>query len=64
MDTAFNTSLVLLTILYTVLMISYARIFARGPAGVALVVRPFLIGTVSLHFLSILIHLEGVGEAD
>lgn len=55
MDTAFNASLVLLTILYTVLMISYARIFARGPAGVALVVRPLLVGTVSLHFLSILI---------
>ncbi len=61
MDTAFNASLVLLTILYTVLLISYARIFARGPAGVALLVRPILIGTVSLHFLSILIRGIAIG---
>ena len=33
METAFNASLVLLTILYTVLMSCYARIFARGPAA-------------------------------
>ncbi len=61
METAFNASLVLLTILYTVLMISYARIFARGPAGVALLVRPILVGTVSLHFLSVLIRGIAIG---
>ncbi len=61
METAFNASLVLLTILYTVLMSSYARIFARGPAGVALLVRPILVGTVSLHFLSVLIRGIAIG---
>ena len=61
MDTAFNASLVLLTILYTVLLISYARIFTRGPVGVALLVRPILIGTVSLHFLSVLIRGIAIG---
>ncbi len=61
MDTAFNASLVLLTILYTVLVISYARLFARGPVGVALVARPLLIGTVSLHLVSLLLRGVAIG---
>lgn len=61
MDTAFHASLVLLTILYTLLMIAYGRIFARSPAGVALVVRPLLVGTVSLHLVSVLIRSIAVG---
>ena len=61
METAFNASLVLLTILYTILISSYARIFSRGPAGVALLVRPILIGTVGLHFLSVFIRGLSVG---
>lgn len=61
MDTAFNASLVLLTILYTLLMIAYARLFAVRPSGVALVVRPLLIGTVSLHLVSLLISSIAAG---
>ena len=61
METAFNVTLVILPVLYTVLMMAYARIFTRGAGGVALFVRPLLVSTVSLHFLSILLRGFMVG---
>ena len=61
MGIAFNASLVILTILYTLLMMAYARIFVRGPGGLALFVRPLLVGTVTLHFVSILARSIAIG---
>ncbi len=58
MQTLFHASILLLSSLYTVLLIAYARIFARGVDGVARIARPLLLGTVGLHFLSIV--LRGV----
>ena len=53
MEVLVNTSHVILPALYTALVIAYARIFARGPSGLALFVRPLLIGTVAVHLASI-----------
>ena len=61
MDVTFNTILVLLPVLYTVLVMAYARIFARKPGGLALFVRPLLLVTVLLHFVVILIRGLVVG---
>ena len=58
MQTLFHASILLLSSLYTVLLIAYARIFAHGVDGVARIARPLLLGTVGLHLLSIV--LRGV----
>ena len=61
MKIAVSTTLVVVPILYTLLMMAYARIFARGPGGLALAVRPLLITTVSVHLLSILLRSLMIG---
>ena len=53
MEIAFNASLVVLVILYTVLVMAYARVFARGPGGAPRYVRPLLVGTVAVHMAAI-----------
>jgi ABC-type uncharacterized transport system permease subunit len=53
METVFHASLVILCILYTVLVMAYARIFALGFDGIGRFARPLLIGTVALHFASV-----------
>ena len=55
METAANTTQVILPILYTLLVVAYARIFARGPAGLALLARPLLWGTVFVHLVAIVL---------
>lgn len=50
METVFHSSLVVLCILYTVLVMVYARIFVRGSEGMARFAGPILLGTVLLHF--------------
>lgn len=61
METVFNASLVVLSILYTILLMAYARIFASGPGGVGRYARTLLLLTVSLHFLSVVVRgkMEG-----
>jgi HemX protein len=66
MEHAFNTSVVLLAILYTLLVVAYARIFALGsgglrPGGLGRHVRPLLVGTLSLHFASLFLWSIRVG---
>lgn len=55
METAANTTQVILPILYTLLGVAYARIFARGAAGLALLARPLLWGTVLVHLVAIIL---------
>jgi ABC-type uncharacterized transport system permease subunit len=55
METVFHTSVVILAVLYTILLMAYARIFARGPEGVARFVQSILVITVCAHFASLLI---------
>ncbi|MBI4584877.1 MAG: cytochrome c biogenesis protein CcsA [Planctomycetes bacterium] len=55
MDTVSNTAVVILTVLYTLLVIAYARIFTRSHGGLAEIARPLLVGTVSLQLASILL---------
>jgi len=61
MEYVFNSSVVLLAILYTLLVVGYARVFALGPGGLGLHVRPLLAGTVILHFVSILLWSIKIG---
>jgi ABC-type uncharacterized transport system permease subunit len=53
MEIAFNTIQFVLPTLYTLLLIAYGRLFTQGPGGLALFVRPILIGTLAIHFVSI-----------
>jgi ABC-type uncharacterized transport system permease subunit len=46
METAFNASLVLLTVLHTLVLVAYARAFAHGPSGIAHLARPLLVTTI------------------
>lgn len=62
MDTVFNATLLLLPILYTLLVMAYARIFTFGTAGVARLVRPLLLGTVLLHLGSIAVRSISIGS--
>jgi ABC-type uncharacterized transport system permease subunit len=55
METAFNSSLIVLSVLYTILVMAYARIFAKGAEGVGRYARTLLLVTVAIHFLSILL---------
>ena len=62
METAFNASIVVLVILYTVLVMAYARVFARGPGGAPGYVRPVLVATVAVHMASIALRSAMVGS--
>lgn len=53
METALNATVVILPILYTLVVVAYARIFAQGPVGVAAVVRPVFLLTLAVHVLSV-----------
>jgi len=55
MQTVFNSSLIVLSILYTILFMAYAQIFAKGSDGVARYARALLVVTVVLNFLSVLL---------
>lgn len=61
MEIIFNTGLVLLPVLYTVLVMAYAKIFARQASGLALFVRPLLGGTLVVHMATLLTHGVHVG---
>ncbi|MBI4603406.1 MAG: cytochrome c biogenesis protein CcsA [Planctomycetes bacterium] len=62
MQIAFNTSQVVLPVLYTILLFAYGRLFTRGPGGLALYVRPLLAGTILLHLLAVTIHSLMIGS--
>ncbi len=55
MDTVLNTAVLILTVLYTLLVIAYARIFTRGYGGLAEIARSLLVATVSLQLAIILL---------
>jgi ABC-type uncharacterized transport system permease subunit len=53
METALNATVVILSVFYTLVVVAYARIFARGPVGVAAVVRPIFLITLAVHVVLI-----------
>ncbi|MFQ5653687.1 MAG: hypothetical protein ACE5GW_03020 [Planctomycetota bacterium] len=61
MDAILNGTVVLLTVLYTLLLDAYARVFARRGERIRHLVRPLLLGTVALHLLSVLLRGAQLG---
>lgn len=55
METVFFAMLILLPVLYTLLVMGYARLFVGRVGGLGLFVRPLLVGTIIFHSAAILL---------
>ncbi len=61
MESAHLICLVLLPVLYTLLVMAYAKIFTRQASGLSLAVRPLLLITLAVHLGAIIIRGVHVG---